>query len=320
MSDIVQKVSALLGRLADYYDILGDTYRATAFMKASKNIDDSVLSSRGHIPGFGKGIRDRISEIISTGTLAELSELEKDPKIIALRTLESVLGIGTITARALISKGIYSLDDLKRYSLEPDNGLTNMQQIGIKYHDRIISRIPRNILTLEYERIRKLLGSKDLIIVGSYRRGSVDSGDLDMLCTDVTTDEIISKLSPIAVLNHGEQKVSFLWKLSSDEVKENIDSESARSNNGIHSNTDKDIKDLIQVDIWVTPPEQFVAHLLYATGSRNHNILMRNAAKRKGFKLTQHGLYKGDKLIPLKSEEELYSVLNIKYVAPNDRI
>lgn len=303
MSDIVQRISTILHRLADYYDILGDTYRSTAFMKASKNITEETLRSKGHVPGFGKGIRDRISEIIATGTLSELDVLAKDPKVTALRTLENIPGIGNITARSLIAQGIYTIDDLKKYANDPNNNLTNMQRIGIEYYDRIMTRVPREILSDEYEYIKKLLGSKDLTIVGSYRRGSSSSGDLDMICTDIDMENVIDRISPIAVLNQGEQKMTFLWKITSSKLAS-------------HSHK----HDLIQVDIWKCPPEQFVAHLLYATGSRNHNILMRNAAKRKGYKLTQHGLYKGDKLIPLKDEEELYSVLNLKYVAPKDRI
>lgn len=320
-TNIVDIIRSNLETLAEYYDILDDQYRATAFSKAAKKINADVLSNKGKVSGFGKGIRDRITEIISTGKLVELDELMKNPKIASLKFLESVIGIGSVMAHGLIDKGIMNITDLKQSAQDDPSSYTSMQLIGIQYYENILQRVPRNILSHEFERIKSILNIDSLIIVGSYRRGSMSSGDLDMMCSNagsnaqtITPQYIIDKCkehNDTIVLNLGEQKSSFLWKLDDHSMMICKNNPEYTCSNPTY----------IQCDIWVTTQVQYIPHLLYATGSKNHNVLLREYAKKKGYKISQHGLYRRDGTeVVLTSEHQLYTELGLKYVKPEDRV
>jgi DNA polymerase/3'-5' exonuclease PolX len=260
-----------------------------------------VLDGKSLPRGIGQKIRDIIIEYVSTGSVKELAELERDPKIMALERFEQVIGIGPVNALKFVLRGYTSLTELTKA-----DDLTTMQKIGIEYFDKIMVRVPRKIVESVFTAVKQLLINDidDIIVTGSYRRGTLTSGDVDILVKSDTMEakSLLNYLAidddhrhtNIVVLSAGPQKVSFLWKLS-------------------------DSTFYVQVDIFVSKSDEYIAHLNYSTGSADHNIMMRTEAIKRGYKLSQHGLYNGTTKIKLSSEQELYKLLGVPFVEPEYR-
>jgi len=303
LKDLLPGVIAMLKKMAKYKTVLGEEYPGRAYDNAAKivvsdNILRRVLDGKSLPRGIGQKIRDTIVEFVSTGSTKELIELEQDPKIMALERFEQVIGIGPVNALKFVLQGYTTLADLSKA-----DDLTTMQKIGIEYFDKIMVRIPRKIVESVFSAVKqRLLNNdvEDIIVTGSYRRGALTSGDVDILVKSDTMeaksllDYLPSDADRIVVLSAGPQKVSFLWKLP-------------------------DSNFYVQVDIFVSKSDEYIAHLNYSTGSADHNIMMRTEAIKRGYKLSQHGLYKGTTKIKLESEQELYKLVGVPFVEPEYR-
>lgn len=281
-----------LQKMAKYKMILGEEYASRAYDNAIKvlvsdQVVHRILDGSSLPRGIGSGIRDKIIEYYATGSIKELSELRMDPKVSALEKFETIIGIGPVNASKFVSQGFLTLESLKGADLN------SMQRIGLEYSGKIMIRIPRDIITCVFEEIKRNI-SEDCIITGSYRRGAKTSGDVDILVSSDTLKANDLNIPGAIDLVSGPQKRAFLYPLKS----------------GMY----------VQVDIFISPKNEYILHLNYSTGSANHNILLRSKAKKMGYKLSQHSLSKDDKEILLESEEELYSLLGLKYVEPEDRV
>lgn len=300
----------MLLRMSKYRNIVGDEYPARAYEKAAKIIASAdilgdILEGKNMPKGIGKGIRDTIVEFITTGSVKELSELRVNPKIMALEKFEKIMGIGPVNALKFVELGYTTLEELAR-----DPRLTKQQKIGIKYYDKIMQRVPRKIIEEVFEKIKDVIIGLDprstAIVSGSYRRGATTSGDVDILVrsdilsadalADVLNDD--SRINGNIIVSSGAQKLMMLTPVTSVPAVGNM---------------------YVQVDIFVSKSDEYIAHLNYSTGSAAHNIRMRNAAIKKGLKLSQHGLFKGTQKINLLSEHDLYERLGEPFVEPTDR-
>lgn len=310
LAEKLEDVRTMLRRMGKYRGLIGEEYPARAYENAAKALTSPdklgrVLDGMDMPKGIGKKIREVIIEYISSGSVAELSELRTDPKIIALERFEKVMGVGPVNALKFVEQGYTTLSDLR-----DDPYLTKQQKIGIEYYGKIMLRIPRQIITVAFDKISGIINALDpgsnAIVSGSYRRGSATSGDVDILvCSDTLTGATIMTTieeryahtpDKIVTISSGQQKVMFLFEVPVDESMK-----------------------YIQVDIFVSKSDEYIAHLNYSTGSADHNIMLRNAAIKKGLKLSQHGLYRGDKKIKLSSERELYELLDVPFVEPHER-
>jgi len=310
LTDRLSDVREVLKKMAKYRNIIGEEYSARAYDNAAKIIKDTVVLRRVldgvDLPkGIGKKIREIVVEFIATGSIKELSSLRADPKIIALERFEKIMGVGPVNALKFVEEGYTSLE-----SLADNPYLTKQQKIGIEYYGKIILRIPRAVITSAFEDLQQIINSLDpgseSIVSGSYRRGSATSGDVDVLIKSamLTGNDVMSAITTkyayepekIVVISSGEQKIMFLLKIQ------------------IEASTK-----YIQVDMFISRPDEYVAHLNYSTGSAEHNIYLRNAAIKKGLKLSQHGLYNGQKKITITNEQELYNILGVPYVEPSLR-
>ena len=226
----------------------------------------------------------------------EIKSLHKHA--ILKKDLDSLLGIGEKKANDLIDQGLNNIKQL--YSKKWFSQLnTDTQMI-------LIHKPLRYIPHSDIEQIEKIFTSfsKDIVLVGSYRRNKPFLRDIDILFKQTKTntiDKLIKylekKFNNIWIYANGDDKVSFIFCP--------------------HSDTNIKYK----ADIFISDENTFYSNLLYTTGSKNHNIKMRAKARKMGYLLNQNGIFKNGKKInkPQDNEAKLFAILDMPYVKPTER-
>lgn len=307
-------LAAQLDTLAEIHDTAGSTYKAAAYKKAAtgvraapeitaENADDIT------VPGVGDKIRGKIIEFLNTGKIREIEANRAE--MTARAELEKILGVGPATAGKWIKDGITTVAALRDAIGAGKIKLNNMQSLGLKYVDDLSRRIPRDEVTAIVGKISGIVTGIDpaaiVTCAGSYRRGAESSGDIDIIVTNRGTfvEDLIRRViaavevAPefIARVSEGDERYTFLWRCC--DVG--------------HSCVVR------QVDILNIKYTQYYPALVYFTGSWEFNEAMRGFAKSKGYRLNQHGLFRGDVLVPTRSEEEVFDALGLVWVPPADR-
>ena len=283
------------------------------------------------MPGIGKGTIDRVGEILKQGYLTELQDFDNNftNEENIINELEKVVGIGRSKAIDLIKKGINSIDDLKK---KINNGIIKVNDkilLGLKYHNKFFGNIPRQEIT----DIKKLL--KNIIkkinnklkldsdneyilkICGSYRRGNITSGDIDVLITK-------KNLLDINDYNHLHNFINQLKKpikLNNNNpliVDDMTDKHYETKYMGFCKYLDNPFR---RIDIRFVPWNSYYSALLYFTGSAEHNKKMRNIAKQFNYKLSEYNLIdlSTKKEFIINSEKDIFDLLNMTYITPNLR-
>ena len=278
--------------------------------KAYSNARDSIANFKGTIqgpndvkgmPGIGKAIQEKIEIFTKTGTLPILDEERQLLQHRAMSVFMDIYGVGR-KRPSIINEGIYTIDELKKHT----DLLNDKQRIGLAYYDDILKRIPRKEIDAYNTLFRKYYG-ENMEIVGSYRRGKPDSGDIDVILTGNANDYVnlinvlIEKKVILEVLSRGPTKCLVVAKLPRHKI--------AR-----------------RVDFLFTSDDAYPFSLLYFTGSKEFNTEMRERALRMGYTLNEHGFSKmegrkkGAKVDKVfSSEEEIFDFLKMKYKDPCDR-
>lgn len=134
------------------------------------------------LPGCGMKIALLYQEYKDTGQLSEVTEADSDPRISVLKVFYEIWGVAETTAREFHNRGWRDLDDIVEYGW---NTLTRVQQIGVKYYDEFLMKIPRDevasISNIILEHANKIQPGFEMVIVGGYRRGKKESGDVDLV-------------------------------------------------------------------------------------------------------------------------------------------
>jgi DNA polymerase/3'-5' exonuclease PolX len=300
-------------------DVLGEVYKEKAYSNAIANIKklDYVIDldnlEKQKIAGVGPGILGKIREFLTKGYISELNELLKNKKYKAFVELSKIIGVGPATIKTWINKKIYSVADLRRAISKSKIKLNHMQALGLKYYVDLNLRIPRNEVGLLGNYVKKILLKIDsdikFEITGSYRRGRVDCGDIDILVTNPKMfnegllpkfiDNIREDKNFIDVLSKGKERVTFLY----------------------YSPVSKLVR---QIDVLNLPYNSYFAAILYFTGSGPFNVSMRGYAKNLGYRLNQNGLYKIEdgklNLVIANSEKDIFDILGLQFVPPEYRI
>jgi NAD-dependent DNA ligase len=308
----------VLGRLSTLMNKKGDNIRSRIYSRAQ----DTVLSITEDItdvkqlegkPNIGPTILAKMAEYSETGTLRVFEREKDNPEM----WLTDIYGIGPKKAQELVKQGIKTIEELRE---QQDKLLNDIQRVGLKYYDDILKRIPRNEIEKfdkEFESsfnvATERIGADDSSkyeIVGSYRRGAKTSGDIDVIITSKNAnvftefvDDLKRKNVIIEVLSRGKTKCLVIAKLPG--------AEHAR-----------------RVDFMYTSPEEFPFAILYFTGSKAFNTVMRGYALRLGLSLNEHGIYtkekgeeKGEKIDKIfVDEESIFSSLYLKFKLPEQRI
>jgi DNA polymerase/3'-5' exonuclease PolX len=258
-------------------------------------------------PGIGDTIMKKLMEFQETGTLRLLEREKDNPENI----LSDVYGIGPAKAKELVAKGITTIAELRARQEEL---LNDSQKKGLKYYEDILERIPRAEID-EYSSVFKAAFDKvkqedsRYEIVGSYRRGAKQSGDIDVIITSKNhevfknfIDLLVKQKVIVEVLSQGKTKCLVITKIES--------SKHAR-----------------RVDFLYTTVEEYPFSVLYFTGSKAFNTVMRGHALKMGYSLNEHALSTMDgktKGAPVdhvfKSEKDIFDFLKLTYKEPTERI
>lgn len=226
--------------------------------------------------------------------------------------LISLLGIGEIKANELISAGITNINQLKQKKFKTMLSDTTQKILEFEPERKILKE---NIAKVE-PAILSLCDNKDgcinSIILGSYRRRASSSRDIDIMI--VSNDlKILDKFLERAKLTFGKENI-IPYANGPDKlsilVRFNNIASFKNSNLGVY-----------KLDIFRAPPDKAHAMQLYATGSKEFNIIMRTNAKSKGYLLNQDGLYDREtkKIIPTFSERDIFEKIGMPYKEPWER-
>ena len=305
-----EKFIELMEQLSNIMLKQGEAFRARAYQKAQETImaypgDIMTPNDLKGKPGIGPTIMEKLNEYVETGTLKVLEREKNNP----VNILADVYGIGPKKGKELVDNGITSIAQLR----ENQQMLNDIQKVGLRYYEDVLKRIPRSEIE-DYKKIfesdfKKVATSDSKFeIVGSYRRGAQNSGDIDMIITSDSPkvfinfiDELIKKKLILEVLSRGPTKCLVMAKIpSSDSVR--------------------------RVDFLYTGLEEFPFAILYFTGSKIFNTVMRHIALEKGYTMNEHGINnmegkkKGDKVAHrFKTEEDIFDFLGLEYKAPTER-
>ncbi len=308
-----KKVAQIFYEIAQLLDLLGDNpFRVRAYERAAmrieslpEDLEEYVLQDRlEELPGIGKDLAEKIKEIYRTGTLAQYEELKaKLPP--GLLEMMNIPGLGPKKVKVIYDKlGISSIDELetaaragKLRSL-PGFGPKTEENIlkGIEFLRRSKGRSPLGkVLPLAYEvrdYIAGFKGVKRVDVVGSIRRFKETVHDVDIL---VVAD------NPAKVMDHFVRYPEVEEVLARGEKKSSV------------------IISGLQMDLRVFDEDSYGAAMLYFTGSKEHNIKLRQICIDKGLKLNEYGLFKGEKMVAGRSEEEVYDCLGMDWIPPEIR-
>lgn len=325
---IVEKLSKVIELMKIEMNLIYDTptkianmYRIDALEKNTKYISNMSKQIKGvddinKISGFGKGTINRVSEILLTRDLKEIKYLKyKLKKLYTLHQLteelSTVIGIGSITALNLINTyDIKSLNDLKQKVKNNSIEVNDKIKLGLKYEGHYEKTIKRKYIEKLYSSIKDHISIFSMVC-GSYRRGKATSHDIDLLLCD-------DKLKTLDDVKQSDKLSRVIRKLKKHNiVTDDITSENVKTKYmGFATFKGKTYR----IDIRLVPKESLYSAIVYFTGSFEHNIKMRNKAKKLAYKLSEYGIFNiMGKMVPINSEEEVFSKLKMPYLEPWER-
>lgn len=306
-------VARVLLEIADLLELKGENpfkiraYRNGADVvahaaEAASGLDEAGLRAWS---GIGKDLATRIRDIAATGTCQIRNELLQEFPETLLEVLR-LQGVGPKTVATLYKElHITSLDDLSQAAKA--GRIRGLKGMGAKKEDLILKAIEerqrhagRHLLSKSTEVADGLVAylashapAATIVTVGSVRRGGETSGDLDLLATGADAslaDAFVSYPTVERVLGHGPTKASVL------------------------------LRGGYQADLRIVLPEQRGAAMQYFTGSKAHNIALRDRALERGWKLNEYGLFdERDQAIAGATEESIYEALGLTWIAPELR-
>jgi len=305
-------------RIADLLEIDGaDGFRINSYRRAARTLKDAgedaaVLAREGRLqelPGIGKGTAQRIQQFLDTGHIDVLDELEaKFPP--GLPGLLDIPGMGPKKVALVHAQlAVKSLDDLKKVissgELEklPGLGATSVKKIaeGIAFLEKSGDRTPLGIALpiaeVFLDRVRALRGVKQAELAGSLRRGVETIGDIDIVCDAADGEKII------------KQFVAF------EGVKRVLAAGATKGSVTVEIGAGKEL----QIDLRVVDSDSYGAALQYFTGSKEHNVRLRERAIAKKWRLNEYGLFDGERSITGKREADIYKKLGLPCLPPELR-
>jgi len=310
------ELAALFSQMADLLEYRGDNpFRIRAYRRAAQNLESfsgdlAHLAQAGRLrelPGIGADLADKITEYLSTGAVAALERLKRTTAPGVLELLE-VPGLGPKTAKLLTERlGISTVHQLEEaanaHRLRRLPGFQEKKEQnllkGIEILKKGRARMHLGIaLPLARELLRSLQrvsGVTRISTAGSLRRMKETIGDLDFLVASTSPARVMQMLSRLPlcarVLASGTTKSSILTP------------------------------DGVQVDVRVVEPDSFGAALQYFTGSKEHNVRLRELAVRQGLKLNEYGVFrlKTNQRLGGREEAEIYRAVGLPWIAPELR-
>jgi DNA polymerase (family 10) len=311
VAEILSKIAkALALKDENFFKIRAYERAARAIKDLPEDIEKIYKEdSLTNIPGVGEGIAKKIKEYLDTGKMSKYDEVTQDiPK--SLLTLLNIRDLGPKTLGVLHKElGVENIEDLKK--VIKDGSFQKLEGLGEKSAQKITENIKSYEERMGKEKrflIGEVMATVDQIVnklkeidvvsrvapAGSYRRMKETVGDLDILVESDNNEKVIKKFKAFPevkkVLESGETKTSVIIE-------------------GLN----------IQMDLRIVPKESFGAALMYFTGSKDHNVRIRSLALKKGLKVNEYGVFKNDRRVAGKTEEEIYKLLKLQFIPPEIR-
>jgi DNA polymerase (family 10) len=279
---------------------------ATAISAQATDLGRLSIKDLQKIPGVGKSTAEKILELFESGRVQKLETLrQKHPQ--SVRALLRIQGLGPKAVLKLRAElGVQSIDDLRRVLAEKK--LRDLKGFGQKSEEKLtqalarleeggaLRRAPISVALPHAERIlshlRAVPGVRHASYCGSLRRFSETIGDIDIVVVADTPGPVMEALVGLTlvdrVLVRGDAKTSIVTQRG------------------------------IQVDVRVVAPHQLGAALIYFTGSKSHNIKLRQRALARGLTLNEYALseLEGGRVIASETEEEIYRALGLEFIPP----
>ena len=314
------RISEVFDLIADLLEFQGaNPFRVRAYRNGARTIHDypeqmqTILGQADRkltdIPGLGKDLAEKVAALCATGTVPLLEELQSQVPQSVL-TLLRIPGLGPKKAAVLFKElNISTLDQL-RAACEAQE-IRKLKGFGAKTEEAILSGIAMaktagdRMRWADADAIAQTIKTylqtcpdvEQLEVAGSYRRGKDTIGDLDFLVVSSDVEKVMDHFAAFdesaGVIGRGPTKIAI--RLASG----------------------------LQVDMRVVPAESFGAALVYFTGSKDHNIILRSLAKDRGLKINEYGVFRVDtkreKLIAGRTEKEVYDTLGLPWIPPELR-
>ncbi|NPA27549.1 MAG: DNA polymerase/3'-5' exonuclease PolX [Epsilonproteobacteria bacterium] len=309
------QIASILRELANYLEIEGENpFKIRAYKKAARVVEslgeeiEQMVKNREDLtklPSIGKEIAAKIEEIVKTGRLQKLEELKRKipPSLVELLSLE---GLGAKKIKALYENlNITNYEELKEAALS--HKIRELPGFGPKIEEKILKGLKLlkqegfRFLYIEVEEVAKELKeyikSFSLVdrveVAGSFRRAKESIADLDI---------VVSTNSPKEVIDYFLEFKAIEEIIVAGETKGRVV-----------------LDNKLQVDLRAIKPLHFGAALHYFTGSQSHVVAIRQLALDMGLKINEYGVFKGEKIVASKSEDEVYGALNLAYIEPELR-
>jgi DNA polymerase (family 10) len=308
-------IAAGFDELADLLEIEGaNPFRIRAYRNAARTLRDlprdlAAMVEQGEdlteLPGIGEDLAGKIKEMVTTGTAAALEEHRKAVPA-TVREWLKIPGLGPKRAKILYeSLGIKTRDELQQAA--QSGRVKALPGFGEKTERHILDQLkaregetPRVQLAIASQYAEALIaylqqcpGVKQAVVAGSYRRSKDTIGDLDIVVTVSAGSRIMDHVSAYPeveeILAHGATKTSL--RLSSK----------------------------LQVDVRVVPEDSYGAALQYFTGSKAHNVALRQLAQQQGLKINEYGVFMGERSVAGVTEESVYAAVGLPWIPPELR-
>jgi DNA polymerase (family X) len=305
-----QKLIIIFNEIADLLEMQGVQWKPQAYRKAARNIQaltQDVIDIKDliSIPGVGKAIAEKIKEFLETGKIESYEKLRKSVPS-GVEDMMHIQGLGPKKAWTLYKKlDIDSVAKLKKAAKE--NRIQELAGFGEKTEQEILSGISmfkkgkeRSLLGVALpvaQELQALLNKQSFIkravIAGSIRRRKETIKDIDILVISTHPKKVMDFFTSLPetkkVLVKGPTKSSIILRQG------------------------------MQADVRVLEEKSFGAGLNYFTGSKEHNVALRQLAIKKGLKLSEYGLFKGKRVVAGRTEQEIYKKLGLPYIEPELR-
>lgn len=308
-----EEIAHILEEIAELLEILGeDPFKAKAYMKVAgvirstkETVEEIVKEGRAsEIPGVGKGIAQKLEELVTTGSLAYYDELtQRIPA--SILSLTEIQGIGPKTAKLLFETlGITNREGLalairegtlkkvKGLGAKTEQAISKGLEFSTEFEDKLLLSEAEPIANALILELKKIPSVKDAYICGSLRRMKETVKDIDLLIVGSNFDEIFTTLKnnpdTTEVISMSKNNMKFRYKKH------------------------------FKVDLYITEEEAAGAALVFHTGSAEHHERLRSIASGMDYELNEHGLYEkvSQKRIAGSTEEEVYRALGLQYVLP----
>ncbi len=312
------EIAAILYDIADILEMQNIQFKPNAYRKAARGVETAAeqvseiyarsgIKGLRQIPGVGESIAEKIEELLKKGKLKYYDGLKKNLPQHISRLME-VPGIGPKKIRMLHDKlKVSDVESLERAARQ--HRISRLPGFGEKSEEDILKGIETvkrgqarmllwNALQISREiegRLKSFREVSKIEVAGSLRRRKETIGDIDILVTSKSPDKVMeffTRMEGVAsIIAKGKTKSSVVF------------------DNGL------------QVDLRVVGEESFGAALQYFTGSKDHNVAMREIASRKGLKVNEYGVFrkKGNSKIAGRTEAEIYRAVGLPMVEPEMR-